>query len=149
MAKESLPLSNYELWLLIARIHHDVILVRHRELSPFGIPPQQLQVLRTIQALGPDATLTNIAREIERKSDVISRQAVTMEKDGLIKRTLISPKSRLLRIELTGKGKEMLEISKESKAIDAIWSDLTDSDRLQVSLILNKMMGALKEKITS
>ena len=146
-AAETLPITNYELWLLMAKIHHDVVLVRQRELSPFGIPTQQLQVLRTIQAFGAEATLVKIAAEVERKVDVISRQAVTMEKDGLIKRTRVTPKSRLLRIELTEKGLEMLEISKESKAIDAIWSTLTDLDRRQVSAVLNKMLNSLKEHI--
>jgi len=66
-------------------------MVRQKELSPYHIPPRRLQVLRVIQALGVNATLSNIAKEVERKSDVILRQAVSMEKDGLIRRIQDTP----------------------------------------------------------
>ena len=138
--------SNYELWLLMGKIHHDVVLVRQKELSPYHIPPQQLNVLWTIQYLGEKATLAGIAKELERKPNVISRQAAGMEKDGLIKRINDTPKSRLLKIELTEKGREMLKIRDESKIVDAAWSFLSEDDRKSLYSVLHKMSIKLKEQ---
>jgi len=61
------------------------VLVRQRELSKYHIPTRQLYILKLIQELGEQATLSEIAKKVERKIDVISRQTVMMEKDGLIK----------------------------------------------------------------
>jgi DNA-binding MarR family transcriptional regulator len=146
MEKLTASVSNYELWLLMGKLHHDVFLVRQKELSPYHIPPQQLNVLRTIQFLGEKATLSNIARELERKPNVISRQAAGMEKDGLIKRTNDTPKSRLLKIALTEKGRDMLNIRDESKIIDAAWSFLADDERQELYALLYRMSSKLKEQ---
>jgi DNA-binding MarR family transcriptional regulator len=146
MEKLTESVSNYELWLLMGKIHHDVVLVRQKELSPYHIPPQQLNVLRTIQYLGEKATLSNIAKELERKPNVISRQAAGMEKDGLLKRTNDTPKSRLLKIELTEKGRDMLNIRDESKIIDAAWSFLNEEDRQKMYSVLYRMSTKLKEQ---
>jgi len=70
-----------------------------------------------------------------------------MEKDGLIKRIKDTPKSRLLRIELTDKGLEMLKIGKESKTIDAILSALTEKEKQQVYTNLSKVLAKLKKGI--
>ena len=145
MKEQTSSVSNFDVWLLIAQIHHLMVLIRQRELSPYHIPPQQLQVLRIIHSIGSRATLSEIAKQAERKVDVISRQAVGMEKDGLIKRIKDTPKSRLLRIELTEKGLDMIKISRESKEIDDILSFLTKEERRQIWSILNKMFIRLKE----
>jgi DNA-binding MarR family transcriptional regulator len=136
-------ISNYDLWMSLVKVHHSLFFLRQKELSPSHIAAQQLQVLRVIQGLGTDATLSAIAKKVERKLDVISRQAVRMEKDGLIKRVKDSPKSRLLRIELTAKGLEMLKISHESESINAAFFVLNDEERRQMYLSLNKVLEGL------
>jgi len=73
--KRKSSVSNHDLWMLMAEIYHDVLLVRQHELLPCGITPQQLQFLRTIQALGANATISEIAKKVERNRDVISRQS--------------------------------------------------------------------------
>ena len=137
---------NYELWLLMGKIHHNVILIRRKELSPYHIPPQQLKVLQTIQYLGKKATLSKIAEEVERKPNVISRQAASMEKDGFIHKIKDTPKSRLLKIKLTQKGRNLLKIRNESKGIDTAWSFLTEEERQGLYSILFRMSTKLKEQ---
>lgn len=132
--------SNYDLWMLLVKVHHSLFFLRQKELSPSHIAAQQLQVLRIIQSLGTQATLLAIAKKVERKLDVISRQAVRMEKDGLIKRIKDSPKSRLLRMELTEKGLGMLKISRESESINIMLSVLTEEERRQIYSALNKIL---------
>jgi DNA-binding MarR family transcriptional regulator len=82
-----LPVTNYDLFTLISRIYHFLILARQRELSAQNVSPQQLLVLQTIQSLAEKATQVQIAKNVERKPDVISRQLATMQKDGLITKT--------------------------------------------------------------
>jgi DNA-binding MarR family transcriptional regulator len=121
------------------------MLIRQRELNQYHIPVQQTHVLRTINELGENATLAELAKEVEREIHVISRQAVGMEKEGLIKRAKKSPKSKLLRLELTEKGLEMARVSRQSEAIDAIFSSLSAQQRQQLESILNTITAKIEE----
>ena len=145
MKKNGLSDANFDLWLLIGKVNHSIVLVRQRELIQFHVPVRQLLVLRTIKELGPRATLAEIAKQSDREVHVISRQAVNMEKDGLIRRIKDAPKSNLLRLELTEKGLEILKISRGSKSIDDILSVLSGEEREQMEKILNKILARLKE----
>jgi len=64
-------ISNYDLWMSLVKVHHSLFFLRQKELSPSHIAAQQLQVLRVIQSLGTNATLSSIAKKVERKLDVI------------------------------------------------------------------------------
>lgn len=140
MKKKTLAQSNFDLWTLIGRLNHDIVQLRQKELSLYKIPVRQLYVLRTIRALGPDATLSAVAKEVERETHVISKQAIRMEKDGLIKRTKNTPKSNMLHLELTEKGLEMAQMSVQSKSLDAVFSSLSEEERRRFESILNKIL---------
>ena len=68
-----------------------------------------------------------------------------MEKEWLIKRAKKSPKSKLLRLELTEKGLEMARVSRQSEAIDAIFSSLSAQQRQQLESILNTITAKIEE----
>src|SRR5271157_952142 len=129
MKRTTLAQSNFDLWTLIGRLNHTIVQLRQKELSPYKIPVRQLYVLRTIKALGLKATLSEVAKQVERETHVISKQAIRMENDGLIKRIKNTPKSNLLKLELTEKGLEMIKVSKRSKSIDRIFSYLSQEKR--------------------
>jgi len=132
------------LWQLLGSANHSIGSIRQQELNKHRIPIRQFQVLRTIQDLGSKATLVEVAKLVEREVHVISRQTVLMEKDGLIKRNRITPKSNLLKLELTEKGLKMINAGKPSKSIDTIFSFLTEDDRQQMISILNRMINEAK-----
>jgi len=125
---------------LTGRLNHTIVQLRQKELSPYQIPVRQLYVLRTIRALGANAALSKVAGQVERETHVISKQAIRMEKDGLIKRTKNTPKSNLLKLELTEKGLEMAQMSVHSKAFDAVFSSLSEEERRRFESILNKVL---------
>jgi len=52
-------------------LNHLIVQLRQKELSPYQIPVRQLYVLQTIRALGPNATLSEVARQVERETHVI------------------------------------------------------------------------------
>jgi len=120
---------NFNIWILIADLHHKMLQVRQNEVSKYGISTRQLFILRLIDSLGPKATLSELAKKAQRKPDVVSRQAACMEKDGLIRRIKETPKSRLLTLEITDKGREMLKISKYSDGMNLALSDFTIEER--------------------
>ena len=118
MEKQKSLATNFDLWLLMQDVVHALALNRQRELKPYNVGYRQLWVLHAIYNLGPKANIFEIAKELDRKFSVISRQTANLEKDGLIQRTKKVPKSHLLTMELTEPGLDMLKISKESKSID-------------------------------
>ena len=145
MRQHALSESNFDLWLLLGRTNHAIMLVRQKELKQHHVPPRQTLFLYTLDSLGPKATLTKMAEAMERKTHVISRQSAIMEKDGLIKRIQDTPKSRLLRLELTEKGLEMVKLARQSEAIDSILSFLNKEERQQIKSILNRILVKVNE----
>lgn len=145
MEKQTLFELNFEVWLLIADLQHKMALIRGKELSEHGITPRQMHILRLIDALGPKARLSTIAKAVERKIDVVSRQAAAMEKDGLIARVKDHPKSRLLSLKLTERGRELLKISRYSDGMNKISSVLTENELLQVDVLLKRLLAEIKE----
>ena len=140
MKKVDSPASVFELWLLIGKVQHSIRLVRQREIRKYPIPVHHFHILYTIQALGSNATLFEVAKEVERAVHVISRQAVILEADGLIKRIRISPSSKLLRLELTENGFEVIKVAKDSEAIATIFSCLSKEEREQLESISKKLL---------
>ena len=144
MEKQTL-VSNHDLWLLMGKIHHKRILLRQRELNEYNIPTRQLYMLQAIKDLGSKTTISEMAKTVEREVESISRQMVTMEKDGLITRTRATPKSRLLKIELTEKGIELAKISGKSKTMDKIIAVLNTEERQILYSLLDRMLTAINE----
>ena len=145
MEKKALELSNFQLWLLIGKVNYSIFLARQRELNRYHIPVRQLHVLRAIHDLGSKATLSEVAGRVERETHWISRQAISMEKDGLITRSRDIPKSKILKLELTETGLHMVKIANSSKTIDAALSVLNKKERQQLASNLNKILVNLKE----
>jgi len=144
MEKQTL-VPNHDLWLLMGKIHHKRILLRQRELNEYNIPTRQLYMLQAIRDLGSKTTISEIAKTVEREVESISRQLVSMEKDGLIKRIKNTPKSNLLRLELTERGLEMVKVARESESISAILSFLTAEERQQMESILNRILTRVEK----
>jgi len=135
---------NFKLLLLFTSIHHKMVALREKELNPYNISTSQLRLLRIIESLGAKAILSAVAKIAERKIDVISRQAATMENDGLITR-ITKPKSRLLRLELTEKGKELLKAIHSSQGLNEVLSVLSEKEREQMSSALMRILTKLNK----
>ena len=136
---------NLLVWLQIADLNHKMFLVRNKELSKYGITTRQMHILRLVEALGDKAALSVIANATERKLNVVSRQAVGMENDGLIKRIRVKPKSRLLKLELTDKGRELLKVSRFSNGMNEVSSILTEKELTQLHAVLDRLLIKLKQ----
>lgn len=140
MNKTQLSESNFALWGLIGELSHSILLTRQKELSQYEIPVRQYELLRNIQAIGSSATLAQVAKQVQREIHVVSRQTVSLEKEGLIKRTKSTPKSTLLTLEITEKGLDMISVARNSKSINEIFSSLSSEERQQLELILRRIL---------
>jgi DNA-binding MarR family transcriptional regulator len=134
-----------KVWILIGDLHHKMFWLRQKELSEYGVTARQLHILEVIESLGSKATISTVAKAVNRKIDVISRQTVMLEKDGLIERTKYRPKSRLLIFKLTEKSFELLKIAKHSKVMNEVLSILTWEERQQLDLILNRLSSKVND----
>ena len=145
MEEEALYNLDLKTWTLIGNLHHKMFGLRQKELSQYNITARQLHILRVIEGLGTNATIAAIAKTVDRKLDVISRQAIMLEKDGFIQRIKDTPKSRLLKIKLTEKSLELLKVVKQSEGMKAVLSVLSKEERQQLDSLLNQLQIKLNE----
>jgi DNA-binding MarR family transcriptional regulator len=134
------PSANFQLWLLVGKVGHSINLIRQRELSLYHIPVRQLHVLHLINDLGSKATLAEVARQAERNDNVISRQTVVMERDGFIKRIKDVPKSNSLRFEMTQKGTDLVNVTRQSEKIEKIFSSLSKKQQQDLKSLLARIL---------
>ena len=145
MKSKVLSESNFALWLLIGRVNHEIMLARQKELRKYNIPIQQTLFLYTLQSLGSKATISEVAKAMERTVPVTAQHAAKMENYGLIKRIKNSPRSNLLRLELTDKGVEMVKLARKSHCVDSILSFLDKAERQQMESELTRILVKAKK----
>ena len=143
--KPNISDNNSEIWNLIGSVHHSVYLIRQHELKQHGIPIRQLYVLRAIRDLGPNVSLSDIAKRVERQPHVISRQTILMEKDGLIQRKRKTPKTNIINLRITNKGLRIIENAQKSESIDMIFSSISEAEGQQIKSGLKKILVKVKE----
>jgi len=139
MNKTTKSESSFELWRLIGKVNHSILLIRQRELRQHHIPVRQLQVLAAINDMGSATTLSELAKHVEREPNVMSKTTVVLENDGLIKRIKKTHKSNILTLELTEKGRSLIKVSRQSESVEGIFSSLSETERRQLKSILNKV----------
>ena len=145
MEEEALYNLDLKVWILIGDLHHKMFWLRQKELSQYNITARQLRILRVIESLGSKATIYTVAKEVDRKIEVISRQTSKLEKDGFIKRTKDKPRSRVLTFKLNEKSLGLLKTVKHSKGMSEVLSVLTREERQQLDVVLNRLSIKLNE----
>ena len=141
--------NNSDIWNLIGSLHHSVYLIRQHELKQHHIPIRQLYVLRAIRDLGPNVSLSDIAKRVERQPHVISRQTILMEKDGLLNRKRKTPKTNIINLRITKKGLRIINDAQKSEAIDTIFSSISEAEGQQIKLGLKKILVKVKDYAAS
>ena len=142
MVIEEITARNRSLYarFLIGKARHLMLNARQKELTPYHLSSRQAYILYILYHLGKQATLATLAKDSDREINTISLQMTTLEKDGLVKKIREVPKSRLLRFELTEKGLDYYQKSKNRKADKAIMSVLCNEEREQLISALNKII---------
>jgi DNA-binding MarR family transcriptional regulator len=115
-------------------------------LEPFDVTVPQYNVLRILQGAGGPLTTSTIRdRMMERKSDS-SRLVDRMSKKGWVTRKTNVMDRRLVDVELSSTGKQILErIDVNVKQFDEITSGLNHEEAVQFNELLDKMRKAIPE----
>ncbi|MDD5289056.1 MAG: MarR family transcriptional regulator [Dehalococcoidales bacterium] len=148
MGKIEITDTDFNLWLLISRAQHFILKIRKRELKPYVVTPLQVYVLFIISKLGREATLTEIAKHVNREIHTISMLISRMEKDGLIIKRRDTPKSTLIRFEITDKGQKACKLLDNAKSYKEVFSVLSEKERQQFVSIMDKLLNKTRRMLS-
>jgi DNA-binding MarR family transcriptional regulator len=131
--------------LLLGRARRLMLYARNKELAPYHISSNQAFLLYILYYHSRNhtdhrITLAELARESDREKNTISLQMTTMAKDGFVKKIREVPKSNQLSFELTEKGLDAFNKSKNWKTDKAIMSCLSREELSQLTTLLKKII---------
>lgn len=129
----------YDLWVLLADTKEAILKSRQRELIRHDITATQAAILFIIQAIGDQATPSEISRQIFRKPSTVTEILNRMEKQGLVTKVKDLNRKNLVRVVLTDKGREAYHLSSQRKSIRKIMSSLSPENRQQLRSFLQTL----------
>ena len=128
--------KDFTLWVLLRQAKDMVFKATQKQLSQYGISPEQAGVLSIVQFLDNKATPAEISRWLLRESHTVSGILSRMEKKGLIRKTKDLDRKNLVRVTLTEKGQQAYLQSTKIESIGQIMSCLSEEERQQLSSCL-------------
>ena len=131
--------QDFELWILLNQVRDVLLKACEKELRPYGITATQAAALFTIEAIGNEATATEISQWLLREHHSVSGLLSRMEKEGLINRSKDFPPKSLARVTLTEKGRQVYYQSAKKVSIRNTMRVLSQEERQQLSLLLKKL----------
>ena len=131
--------KDYALWVLLLQAKDTVFKAREKELSQYGISPEQAGVLFIIHTIGNTATPAEISRWLLRKHHTVLGILGRMEKAGLVRKTKDPERKNLVRVTLTEKGQQAYYQSTRIESIREIMSSLSKEERQQLSSCLQTL----------
>lgn len=131
--------QDYELWLLLNQVRDVLLKAREKELRLHGVTATQAAALFIIEAIGNEATATEISRWLLREHHSVSGLLSRMEKEGLISRSKDFPIKSLARVTLTEKGRQAYYQSAKRASIRNTMCILSQEEHQQMSSLLKKV----------
>lgn len=112
-------------------------------LKPYGISPQQYNVLRILKGQSPKAiSVSNIMERMIDKMSNTSRLVEKLRQKELIERVTCESDRRQVDIKITHKGLALLEkVNKEMNAFKNIADNLSEQEAKTINQLLDKMRG--------
>jgi DNA-binding MarR family transcriptional regulator len=109
--------------------------------KPYGISPQQFNVLRILRGASPDPVrLTDITERMIDKNSNATRLVEKLRQKGLLKRDICKANRRQVDITITPKGLELLaELDVHTDEWSKTFSGIQVSEAQQLNLLLDKM----------
>ncbi|MDU8886215.1 MarR family transcriptional regulator [Yeosuana sp. MJ-SS3] len=105
---------------------------------PFGISPQQYNILRILKGANQPLKVQTIKERMLERSPNATRLMDKLCSKNLIERLNCETDRRIVHIQITNKGKQLLnKISKDFN--EDLIKNLTESDAKQLSDLLDKM----------
>ena len=147
MTSSSTVNQDYNLWVLLYQARDAIFKAREKELRQYGLTPVKAATLFVIQAIGDEATPAEIARWLFREPHSITELLNRMAKGGLVRKTRNLGQGNLVRVTITEKGKQAYYQSSESKYIPQILSFLSEEEKQQLRLLLEKLRSKAHQEL--
>ena len=114
-----------------------------QQMKPFGVSPQQYNVLRILRGASPDALrLSDITERMIDKNSNATRLVEKLRQKGFVKREVCKHNRRQVDIWITQKGLELLaELDVLRGNVKDIFSGISEKEVAQLSELLDKMRG--------
>lgn len=139
--------QDYNLWWLTIQMRRAMHKARAKELSQYGITPEESGALFAIKAIGSRATPAKIARWELREHHTTSALLVRMEKKGLVKRTRNLERKNMIRVTLTKRGREVYNHAAKRESIHRILSCIPKDQREQLWSLLQRLRDKSLEEL--
>ena len=111
---------------LISALNQTLVSVRETELKPLGITAQQSAILHRVYNLGDNATVSNIAKGVQRDLSSVLTMLSRLESRGLVKRFINPNDRRQVYAFLTEKGRKIhAHVRNKPDAFDLVVTDMT------------------------
>jgi DNA-binding MarR family transcriptional regulator len=108
-----------------------------KAMKPLGISPRQAAVLMIIEGIDNPATPAEISRWLNRERPSVSVLLERMKRKGLIEKAKDTNRKNLIRVTLTKKGKQTIDLLGETKIVASIFSTLSDEQLQNLVSYLN------------
>ncbi|MBN1856912.1 MAG: hypothetical protein JW846_08165 [Dehalococcoidia bacterium] len=150
MSHSSAADENYVLAMLLRQAGDTMLRARQAELTDVGISTIEAATMLAIDDLGERALPIRISEWILRRPNSTSALLQRMEKDGLVQRAYDLERKNLVRITLTGHGRELLEKVRARSSVHQVFNELSDEERACLKRALLHVrtgaLGYLREK---
>ncbi len=132
--------KDIDLWILLTQAQHAVLRVREIDLKAAGLTDAQAGLLHVIRNEDVPPIQANVAKFVFREPHTVFSTVKTMEKKGLIKRHKDMVKGNWVRIEITEKGEEAYQRSRQNvDVITEIMDCLSEKQKDQLRKNLSKV----------
>jgi len=131
--------SYFKLWWLFIEASFFSSKARNKELSQYGITMEQAGILFCIKVLGDNVTSAELGRQRGRERNTMSEALSVMTRKGFITKTQDSVNKNQIRIQLTPKGRDIIEKYDRKESLHDIFSCLSEDELLLLEQLLRKI----------
>ena len=138
---------DYLVFLLLVETTDEIIKLRQKQLTGYGIHYRRAALLVLLNNIHEPPTAVEIARHLCRERNSVSELLNKMERDGLIKKVRDLKKKNIIRFELTEKGRDAYDQTKEHSPVQGIMAKLSKKERRELESYLLTLYNKTLEEI--
>ncbi|MGY0022275.1 MarR family winged helix-turn-helix transcriptional regulator [Streptomyces sp. YJ-C3] len=121
--------------------------IQRRQLEPVGITPAQSRLLRTLVHYETPPRMADLAQRLEVVPRAVTSVVDGLEAGDLVRRVPDPTNRRVIRIELTDKGRAALRELRSARraAAEEILAPLDSQQRAQLTVLLNALFESPRD----
>lgn len=139
--------QGFELAWLIHQLRRLIHKSRSRELTKYGITPEESAVLFVLHSMGGKSTPIEISRWLMLEPHSVSQLIQRMERKGLVKKVKDLGRKNLVRVAFTKMGRQAYLMSAERKVTYSILGSLSDEEYHQLRSCLERLRNQVLKKL--